>query len=176
MKSIDWSNVEEAKDFERLQPGGYIAKITSVEDLPDKEYLRMEYDIADGDFAGYYQDLYRNRGFWGGSFIRSYKEKALSFFKAFKTAVENSNPGYQFNNDESTLKGTLIGLVLGEEEYKANDGSVKTRLYVDKTRSVKEIKSGNFEVPAKKLLPADQRPRADFSAVDIDASDDLPFA
>lgn len=175
MKNINWDNVEEAKDFERLPAGGYIGKITSVEDVPEKEYLKIEYDIADGEFAGYYKDLYHNRGFWGGSFIRSYKETALSFFKSFKTAVEKSNPGYTYNNDESTLKGKLIGLVLGEEEYKAKTGAVKTRLYVDKTRSVSEIRDGNFEVSQKKLLPDDERPRADFSAIDIDGDDDLPF-
>ena len=86
------------------------------------------------------------RGFWGASFIKSYKEKAKPFFKAFKTAVEESNKGYIFNNDENTFKNKLIGLVLGEEEYVVND-IVKTRLYVASVHSADKIRKGNFQVP-----------------------------
>lgn len=92
MKNLNLENVQEAKDFTPVPPDGYICRITSVEDVPDKEYLRVEFDIAEGDFKGNYQTLYENKGFWGGSFVRSYKEKALPFFKSFTTAIENSNP------------------------------------------------------------------------------------
>lgn len=153
MKNVDLTNVEEAKEYVRLGAGGYICKITSVTDVPAKEYLKIEYDVAQGDMKGYFQDLFDSKKFWGGSFIKSYKETALSFFKAFTTAVENSNPKYKFDNDETKLVGKLVGLVLGEEGYVANDGSSKNRLYVKETRSIDVIKNKQFEVPEYKPCP-----------------------
>ena len=92
MKKIDWNNVEEAKDG-RLPAGGYICGITSVEDVANSEYLRFEYDIAEGEYKNYYRELSEHLNFWGGSFIKSYKEKALGFFKKMIVAFEKSNPG-----------------------------------------------------------------------------------
>lgn len=151
MRPIDWNNVEEAtSEFEKVTPGGYIAIITAVTDEPAKEYLKMELDIIDGKFAGYFTELCNAKGFWGLTLYRSYKESALGFFKAFKNCVEACNRGYIFNNDETTLKGKVIGIVLGEEEYIANDGSEKTRLYIHSTKTVDEIKEGKFKVPELK--------------------------
>ena len=152
MKNINWNEVEEAQEFEKVATGGYVCGITAVEDVAGKEYLAIEFDIADGPLKNYYRGLYEAKGFWGGKFIKSYKDKAQKFFKGFITAIENSNKGFKFDNDETKLKRKLVGLVLSEEEYKAKDGSIKTRLYVSDIRSVDKIKSGDFEVkPLKKL-------------------------
>lgn len=155
MKKQNWDNVQEAAEFERPVAGAYIVRIVNVEDNEEKEYLRLEYDFAEGNFKGYYADLYKSKGFWGGSFIRSYKEKALPFFKQFKTCLEVSNRGYFFDEDNlSAMCGRLIGIVLGEEEYRKNDGGIGTRLYVAQIRSVKAIETGDFKVPEpKKLAP-----------------------
>lgn len=152
MKRINWNEVEEVKEYERPSAGGYVCRITAVHDEAEKEYLKVEYDIAEGEHAGYFRRLYENRGFWAGSFLKSYKEKALPFFKGFLTAVAKSNPGFQFEDDENRLRGMLIGLVLGEEEYRGNDGTVKKRLYVDQIRSVNGIRGGEWELPDLKRL------------------------
>lgn len=156
MKKQNWDAVQEAAEFERPTPGAYIARIVRVEDNEEKEYLKVEWDFHEGKFKGYYKDLFEARDFWGGSFIRSYKEKALPFFKAFKTSLEASNRGYFFDEDRlDDMRGKLIGIVLGEEEYRKNDGTVGKRLYVDQVRSVKAIQDGNFKIPElKKLAPA----------------------
>jgi hypothetical protein len=155
MRNIDLSQVADIQEFKKVAPGGYICRITSVVDVPDKEYLKIEYDIAFGEFEGHYQQLSDSKGFWGASFIKSYKDKALPFFKGFITAVEKSNNGYTFSNNEQTMYGKLIGLVLGEEEYMKGDGTtIGTRLYVHQTRSIEEIRKG-VEVPALKKLKPD---------------------
>ena len=115
MKILNLDNVNAAEEFDRLIPGGYVCGITAVEDVPEKEYLRIEYDIAEGKLKNYYRTLYNNKGFWGGSTIKSYKEKALPFFKGFITAVEQSNAGYKWDNDENKLIRKLVGFVLAEE-------------------------------------------------------------
>lgn len=151
MRNIDWNMVEETKEFESLKPGGYVAVIKNAEDNPDKEYLKISYDIYKGDFKNYYENLYKAKGFWGGNFYRSYKESARGFFKAFLNAVKQSNVGFVFNNDETNLRNKLVGIVLSEEEYVGNDGTVKTRLYVSTVTNVENIKKGKFSVrPLKK--------------------------
>lgn len=169
MKNLNLVNVQEAQEFKNLIAGGYVAKITVVEDKTDKEYLRVEYDIAEGEFKGYFGELFDRANFWGGNFIKSYKEKALPFFKGFITAVENSNKNYVFDNDETKLVGKLVGIVLGVEEYTGNDGSVKTRLYVSDVRSIDKIKKGDYKIPQKKIIE-----RKD-EFITIDTDEDLPF-
>lgn len=182
MKNIDWNSVNEATNS-RLTPGGYVCGILNAEDVPDKEYLRIEFDIADGPYKNYFREMRDrlNLTQWpaGGVLIRSYKPKAQPFFKAFLTSVQASNPGYTFQNDETTLRRRLVGLVLGEEEYEYN-GEVKTRLRVNAVRSVKAIREGDFKVPDKKCLaPAASAPgyssgsNGDYALIEDDG--DLPF-
>ena len=177
MKNINWNEVEEAKGFEKLPAGGYVCGITAVEDVPDKEYLKFEFDIAEGEYKNYYRGLYENKGFWAASFIKSYKEKARGFFKKMLTAFENSNKGFVFNNDEKALKRKKIGLVLGYEEYLGNDNKVKERLIVVDFLSAEDISKGNFAIPELKRLSDDDYDKAmdgsdAFSEI---VDDDLPF-
>lgn len=134
-------------EYENIKPGGYICRITGVKDNEQKEYLEIEYDIAEGNNRGYYLNLFQKFGFWGARFIRSYKQTAIQYFKAFIDAVEASNKDYYFNFDERTLINKLIGVVLGEEEYKSNNGEIKKRLYVHSIKTMKEIKEGKFKIP-----------------------------
>lgn len=158
MKPINGiENVKEAGDFVSLPAGGYICRYTSVSDVTDKQYLYMEFDIAEGEYKDYFKDLQERADFWGGKCYRSYKEKALPMFKRMCSAVSKSNTGFVFdggqvNSDESTLIGKYVGLVLGEEEYEKNNGDVGTRLYVVKECAVEDIVSGNFKVPGKKTI------------------------
>lgn len=186
MKTIDLSNVQEQQEFARVTPGGYVCVITSVEDKPEKEYLYVQFDIDAGELKGYYRDLYNRHGFWGGDTFRSYKDSALGFFKSFITAVEKSNPGYKWNNDESTLVGKRIGFVLGEEEYEANDGTIKTKIKPQFVHSVDAIQKGEFKVPALKKLKGKNNnlynkpasiPAGDMSDfAPVDPAADCPFA
>ena len=151
MRNINWDNVQEAGDFPKVTPGGYLARIMAVQDEEEREYLRISWDFAEGELKGYYKDLAASKGFWGGTFVRSYKEKALPYFKGFKTAVEESNPGYVFQNDPQSLVGKWIGVVIGEEEYWSDrDRKVKVRTYVDQVRSGQAIRAGEFAVPPLK--------------------------
>ena len=169
-------------EFAKPGPGGYILEIVSVEDVPFNpqtgkgDYLKICYDIADGDFRGFYREQAEHfNGAWYANFIRSYKEKALGMFKHFTNCVENSNAGYTWAWDEKSLVGKFIGLVLGEEEYEKSDGSVGVRLYVKEVKTVQEIKDGNFKIPELKVLK--NRPSAPVNNgfTEVDSSDDLPF-
>lgn len=185
MKAItNIASVQEATgESKRLQAGGYICKYTNVEDVPKKEYLYMEFDIAEGEDKGYFAELEERAGFWAGKCYRSYKENALPMFKRMCSAVTKSNKGFIFDGnehcDESTLIGKKVGILLGEEEYIGNDGSVKTRLRVVREMSVDEIKEGKFKIPPLKKLDnfKDDSAKSDdgFMNIPEDSDEETPF-
>lgn len=179
----NWDEIQEREpgEFSRPGPGGYIARIVNVDDVEEKEYLRIEWDFDEGEYKGCNAETFQRAGFWPTPLFRSYKETALGFFKAFKTSVEASNRGYVFDCARpSALAGKLVGVVLGEEEYRKSDGTVGTRIYVAQVRSVKAIQSGDFKVPERKRLDGGQAPAAkqdgQFQRVeDLEDDDDCPF-
>lgn len=181
MKALDLSNVTEAGSSNSLKAGGYVCKYTNVEDVADKEYLYMEFDIAEGEYKDYYDKLELQHGFWGGRCYRSYKEKALPMFKRMCSAVTKSNPGYIFdggaqNADEKSLVGKLVGIVFGEEEYEKNNGDIGTRLYVHYECPVEDIRKGNFKTPTKKLLNKPTKvDTASFMSIPEGAGEEIPF-
>lgn len=183
MKQIEnFRNITPANEYASIVPGGYICRITGVKDWEQKEYLEIEYDIAEGNHRGYYLNLFQKFNFWGARFIRSYKQTAIQYFKAFIDAVEASNKEYYFNFNEKTLIGKYIGIVLGEEEYKSNNGEIKKRLYVHSIKTVKEIKEGKFKVPDFKYYKENVNKNGNQNTSgyyeydkEYEEDDDLPF-
>lgn len=164
MNKINWDEIKEATEFDNPKPGAYIAVICRVEDVTDKEYLLIEWDFAEGAYKDNNRETFERAEFWPIQLRRSYKLKSLGFFKSFKTALEESNPGYRF--DEFNLRdmvGRRFGAVLGEEEYINNSGEVKTRLYVAQTRSIQAIQKGDFKVPELKRLAENRKPSDEWS-------------
>ena len=161
MKKISgYDKIQEGGSFKKLPVGGYVVKILDATDVPEKEYLIISFDVAEGEYKGFFAEEYKNDTRDGkkwpnaGTFIRSYKEKALPMLKGFTAAVEKSNKGYSWDFDEKTLKNKVVGLVLGEEEFVNSSGKVRTRTYVSAVRSVDTIKKGEFTVPELKKLDA----------------------
>lgn len=165
MKKInDWENIKESSDFKRLEAGAYICAIKFVEDVPEKEYLKIYFDIVKGDNKGYFQKLYdsdtRKDKKWpiAGTLIRSYKDSALSMFKGFITAIEKSNKGYKWDFNEKSLVKKYIGLIIADEEYLTQKGAKRVRNYVASVRSLDAIEKGDFTIPALKELDESKLP------------------
>lgn len=201
MPKINMRDYEEATastgDYQRMGAGGYVAQIQAVRtDGPascgkgridyvnSKEYVKLIYDIAEGDFAGRFSDDY-----WSGE-DKDYGHqiflswKNMGAFKGNIQALDESNPGFDalaaFQADRWELFiGKKVGIVLGEEEYRANDGTVKTRLGLPRLKSVQDIRAGKFKVPAPKKLKDDEQgynaapAKADVSESVYD--EDIPF-
>lgn len=177
MRNVNWDDIQD--DVRRPVPGGYAAKITEVTDVEEKEYLLIKWEFADGEFKGANKETYDAFGFWPLAFVCSYKEKALRFFKGFKTAVEESNPKYVFKNDPQSLVGKFIGVVLGEEEYIDKKGALRTRCYVAEKRSGRAIREGDYSIPPLvKLDPSkaggNKAPATDYPVLEDDDADQ-PF-
>lgn len=152
MKKLNLKDVQEFTPFEKVEAGGYVCGIYAVEDVPDKEYLKISYDIVEGEKKGFYSKLKKERGWELPMFIASYKDSALPFFKGTITSVEKSNKGFKFDNDESKLVGKKIGLVLFEKERINNNGKKVVDMRVDKAHSIDAIKSSDFEVPEREII------------------------
>ena len=165
----NWDNIQESGS-KRIKAGGYICKINSVKDVTDKQYLLVELDVADGEFAKYYEEMMAQKGFWGLKHFASYKEKAQGLFKHFISCVEKSNSNYKFDFNESTLVNKFVGIVLGFEEYIGNDGAIKQRVKVVDILPVEDIKNGNFEIPELKKLAIEQQVQEEEIP-----EDELPF-
>ena len=148
MINVDLTNVTEAGgDFERPAPGGYVAMIVQVDLEKEKQYIRLYLDIMEGQFAHYYEQMYDRLDFWALTNIRSFKPKALPFFKQMVTAVSESNGGFEWTGDEQALVEKYVGIILKNEQYAKNDGTLGMRLVVDRFTSVDKIRKGDFKVP-----------------------------
>ena len=153
MKAINnWDNIKAASNNERPVSGGYVCIIRKVTDDPKNQCLVIEYDIAEGPFKNYAADTAERAGFWPLDFMKSYKEKALGFFKAMIEAVEQTNNGFRWTWDEQKLVGKGIGMVLREEEYENRKGEVKIRIKPYAFCTAMDIRTGNFTVPEIKTL------------------------
>jgi len=74
----------------------------------------------------------------------------VALFKGFTTAVENSNPGYQWNWDEKSLVGKKLCGVFGLEEYEKQDGTVGVATKLIQFRSLNKLPE--VQIPKVKLL------------------------
>lgn len=162
MKKYDREAVKAAEEFKDLAAGGYVLEIKECQDEEDKERLAIEYDIAEGPFAGYYSDLYARTGSWRGKMYRYYSEKSRPFFEAFLQAVEGSNNGFRFEWEPESLIGKKVGALLREEEYVGTDREtgksvLRVRVSPSSYKKADDIRQGNFKIPKRKLLTQDQR-------------------
>lgn len=178
MKPIkEYDLVSEAGEFKQLPKGIYLLKTTNAVDVPDKEYLELYFDVAKGEFMNYFKTLVDNGLKDTSRVIRSYKTNAIPFFKATITAFEKSNPGYNWDWDESKLVGKFVIGVVGEEEFKDKDGNVRIGTRIVELRSIEAFKEGRVRVPEIKRLPPEENPTPESKIPEeLNVDDlDLPF-
>lgn len=163
-KPADWDKVEgiEYGDYEQLELGGHEVIIKNAYEYTGQTgntSLRIEVDIAGNDKqAGFYQKQYDNNMSvdrkWpnGACKYISLKEdeNCVALFKGFTTAVENSNPGYKWNFDETTLIGKKLCGVFGLEEFEKQDGTIATTVKLTQFRSLDKLKE--IQIPKVKLI------------------------
>lgn len=151
MISVNFENVHE--ETTKPKAGGYILKIVNTDLRESQKGVIVECDIAEGEFAGYYANLNSEFGFWGLSAYKSYKPKALYYFEKFVNYLIESNPGYKWDCDETKWHGLKIGGIIGYEEYRANNGEIKTRAIITDFCSVQDIELGFYSIPELKRMP-----------------------
>ena len=154
-----WHTFDEAgDDFSQVGVGAHVIKIMNVENDDEKEYLKIYFDINEGELKGHYKEQFERFGNdkwpFDATVFQSYKQSALPFFKRFITAIEKSNLDYSFvktNGDFEKLKGKLLVAVFGETEIPVpdenNDNKPKVRVKFREFRSIEALKNGDIKVP-----------------------------
>lgn len=197
MPKIDKGEYESATaltgDYERMPAGGYVCTVQAVRTAgtnssgklvsypEENQYVKLIWDVAEGEFEGRFSDDYWTEPDrdYGHQFYMSWKN--LGALKNTIQCLDESNPGFDamaaFEADKwEMFVGKKMGLVLGEEEYEANDGSVKTRFGFPRIKSVQDIRAGKFKVPPlKKLKGGGGEAAPAVSASESVYDDDIPF-
>lgn len=159
-------------ELPKLQPGGYVVKILNVKVEPTDwgSRLAIQFDIAEGEFKGFFDKLYKatpdewENKKWKGSMRLSIPhntgdetkfKKSLGYFKTQIQAFENSNANLHIDCerdwDENVLKGKLVGALFNEKEWEMN-GNTGWFTQCKRFVPVNDIRSGNFTIPKREEL------------------------
>lgn len=157
---IDWDLFSEAQEagagLPLLEKGIYPCKVLEVEDLEDKQYLKIKFDIVKGDYKDRFSTMEKMYKEWPnqGTLYRSYKPSAYPFLKNWVTSLEKSNSGYSFrstNGDFKSFENKYFIGVFGEEEtpFPDDEGNPIVSVRLQTVRSVEAYKNGEIKVPTE---------------------------
>lgn len=143
-----------------LPAGNYICKILKavpIQTMSGAEAIKINFDIDEGEYKGFFGTKYNSQkesgnanAKWGGVFTQITGGKSISFFKGMITAIEQSNNGYTWNWDETTLAGKRFVGQFGREQFIGNDGNAH---WATKCRGVRSIGAlDGLSVPEDKPL------------------------
>ena len=190
IKSYNGFKPERTTTRETLPAGGYVAKImdATVISYDWGDVLKVDFDIAEGEYKGFFATDYRNNTNddkkWRGTYrinipneSNQYFDSQRKSFNNFIACLEETNNGFHWAWDESALKGKGIGVLFRNKEWEYN-GSTGWTTECCAVTTAKDVREGNFKMPKDKPLKAKETASATsfsnaFTAVDDDA--DLPF-
>ena len=185
MKKIENWNEIEAKgmdDFKALPIGAYECKIINAVENHNEESgkttLKVMVDIARGEYKDYFKKRYDSNTAidrkWDNNATKylAFEGENTSFFKGFITTVENSNVGYKWNWDESTLRDKKIVGVFKYEEYEEQGGTKALKVRLTKFRSLDKL--GEIELSdSVKMLDGSYVDYEEYTKSSADKAKDL---
>ena len=171
IKQYNGAKAQRRAARELLPEGGYIAKILDAQvqhfdyrngDSADK--LILSFDISEGIYTGFFKKDYNNNTNedrkWRGvyRYLNIPKDDgsehdgwAKNTFNQFIYAIEDSNPGYTWAWDETTLKGKSIGVLFRRFEWE-KDGNAGWSTECCAVDAVSVIHEGKFKTPKDRPL------------------------
>ena len=180
--------------FGRLPAGNYIGKIKSakVEEFNWGSFLVIAFDITEGDYAGWFQKMFDSDSSdtkkWKGTCRIKIPNASSQYFVSEKrnfenaiACIEESNPRFHWDWDETKLKGKVAGFRFRDKEFLNTFGEVIEFTECLNLASVDDVKTGKAKLLKPKKLkdeekPASSAPVEPIKDLDvIDADDDLPF-
>lgn len=197
MKSFsDYKDIVVAKgSSEKLPAGGYVLKIMNVRyengQNGASDRIVLMFDVAEGEQKDFFKKQYEGNTNedkkWKGT-VNIYvptddgsesDKWTKQTFKRYMEAVEDSNPGYNWNWDENTLKGKLIGGVFGEIKTVIENREV-TYTQMRYAASADSIRKGTFKIPELKVKgsatnSATSAPTAQDSFMVVTEDAEIPF-
>lgn len=166
-----FTETQESGQYLNIKPGAYVAKIIKVEDVTEKQYIKVYFDLTDS--IKEYKDFFKKQQEsltdpkkdwpYQATLYKSYKPTAYPFLKSFTTALEKSNPGYDFEKtdyDHTKWVNKLMVVVFGEEETEFIDeetGLNVIQVRVQEVRSTIALQEGKIKTPERKLLSKEKK-------------------
>lgn len=172
---------------EILPAGGYVCEIKSSkqEVYSWGSRLVLMIEVAEGEYKDFWrrdydQNTNEDRKWRGVYRISLPKDDGSEqdawtkrSFNNFIYSVQESNPGYVWAWDETTLKGKKIGVLYRNREWEMN-GRTGWTTEAAGAVTVEDCRAGKFRLP--KDRPLTNRPEPDAPVpVDTTDNDDLPF-
>lgn len=185
-----WDNVECIR-IHTPSESYYVLKIINVTEGESKngnEILRMEFDIAEGEFKDFFtmMSTKHQKNLLLQHHQLTQKESALPYFKTMLRDIEDSNEGYKWDfSYVNGLKGKKIGAYLMQESYINKEGKEREYLKIDRLYSIKFVKEKLAEgisdeiqrrKAAREQKKIEREQRETFKNKQIEETfDDLPF-
>lgn len=172
-----------------LPAGGYVAKIMTAKVKQNTwgDTLEVAFDIAEGECQGFFKHDYdsntRDDRKWRGVMrlqVPSDQDDPKkdswkkNVFENFTCCVQESNPGYEWDWDESGLKGKMIGVLFNNREWEMN-GNTGWTTECRHAASVDDIRNGKFKVPKDRPLKKSAGTSSNAFTEIEDSDDEVPF-
>lgn len=190
-----------------LPAGIYKAEVINakVDELGNAPTLVIQVDITEGDYARFFRRLFENQSQNSQYSVRykgvyriqlpDGKDEQHDNWRKHQLegavwALENSNPGYKWDWDETKLKGLKIGLNVRERDYYYNGksgttteiGRLESILMMndpDETKHPKPMKKRELSNRDKQKMAEDEArksaPTPGPGYVEVGDDDELPF-
>lgn len=192
MKAFNGMKPKKSTSARELLPaGGYVAKIMKAEEVIYDwgKVVIISFDISEGEFKEFFAKDYRGQTQedkkWRGVYRliepkddgSEKDEWTKNSFNNSIWSIEESNPGYHFDWDETKFKGKFVGVLFREKEW-AYEGNTGWTTECCALTDIGSIRNKTFKVPKKKPLKDSERPAAAsavFEPAAEEDSGDLPF-
>lgn len=192
---IDRNNVYKEGSEQLPTDKAYVCEIKGAKEVDytmDSGYrvhrVDIALDVCEGEYEGFYQkkfdDSQDEDKKWKGVVKLNIPkfdgtEKDNWTVKSFNTqfvAIEDSNPGYTWNNVLDSLKGKKIGLVLRDKEWEFN-GNRGFYSEPYKLISVSNARAQKFRKPNTKYLSSESTGdvASGFTPISNAVDEELPF-
>lgn len=191
IKNYEGQKAEKTVSVNHLPAGGYVAKIVSakVEDYQWGSVVVVAFDIAEGDFKGFFKKQFDDNPNedkkWRGVYRLTVPDENSKYFDGnrrtfnnFIYAMEDSNPNYHYDCDEKKFKDKTIGVLFRNREWEM-DGNTGWTTECGAVTDVASIREGKFKPLKDKPLKGKSTttaPLTNPSPADlIDDDEDIPF-
>lgn len=195
---------KEATMIDMLPAGIYVGKVVGAEVKaianPNGSFERLEVnvDVAEGAHKDHFEKQFQaqsNGMFpakWKGVVRYNIPQEGSQFEQGQRKALEHlawcledSNPNYKWDGDETKLKGLAIGLNVRERDWvmERNEEMLSgTTTEVGRVESVKKVRAGEVRPMRKKELKAEDKEKLenyqksiDRAMIEDESDDDCPF-
>ena len=189
IKKYNGFAAEVTRAAEHLPAGAYVCKIIKAEtqDYSWGQRLNVSIDIIEGEYKDFYANNYRNQQNedkkWKGVLRLNVPnddgsdkdEWTKRSFNNFTGVLEDANPGYKFDWDETKLKGKTVGVLFRNKEWEFN-GRSGWATEAFSTALVGDIRDGkDFKIKDKPLTAKNMNSSTNWASEDNSSSDELPF-